>query len=357
MIIAPVHFPMLRVHRSPDEGDHGDAPLMLPFASGTAALRAGLAAYARQRGRGILRLLVPSYICREPMDALTADGIALRYYPVQESLEPDWEALDVQADDADVFLLVHYFSYPNAAAQARAWCAERNIALIEDCAHVMERGNGMGELGLFACFSPWKFFPIPRLGTLVTEDNAFASYVPTLPFTRHRFRYARWYGKRSVQRVLTAAGIRWYAQTTATTPQAVACEAMAADRDVLARAQRYAFARTWIRQRRQENAQALHSFVRGRRPDVLVWRSVPEGIAPYAFPIIWPHPATDVVAVLRRCGIPATLWPTLPAAVRCDAERFPVAHRYAACGILLPVHEHIRARHLAYMLRMLAAVL
>ncbi|MDO8425116.1 MAG: DegT/DnrJ/EryC1/StrS family aminotransferase [bacterium] len=357
MIITPVHFPTLRIHQSPDEDDPVDAPLTVPFASGTAALRAGLAACARQRGCGILRLLVPSYICREPMDALAADGIALRYYPVRESLEPDWEALDAQAGDADAFLLVHYFSYPNAAAQARAWCAARNIAFIEDCAHVMERGSGMGELGLFACFSPWKFFPIPRLGTLVTEDTAFASYVPDIPLARHRLRYARWYGKRSVQRVLTAAGIRWYARTTVDTPQAVAHEAMAADRDVLAHTRRYASARTWIRQRRQENAQAIHSFVRGRRPDVLVRQSVPEGIAPYALPIIWPQPAADVVAVLRRRGIPATLWPTLPDVVRHDARSFPVAHRYAACCVLLPVHEHIRPRHLAYMLRMLATVL
>jgi dTDP-4-amino-4,6-dideoxygalactose transaminase len=81
--------------------------------------------------------------------------------------------------------LVHFAGYPGAAAELRALCDERGVALIEDAAHgpgTSVDGKAAGTFGLAGCFS---FFSNKVLsggegGMLVTDDDELAASARTL---------------------------------------------------------------------------------------------------------------------------------------------------------------------------------
>src|SRR5262249_14275549 len=67
-------------------------------------------------------------------------------------------------------LVVHYFGFPQGIHELREICKRHQIALIEDCAHVLcgdIDGQPLGSFGDAAIFSWRKFLPIYDGGELV----------------------------------------------------------------------------------------------------------------------------------------------------------------------------------------------
>jgi dTDP-4-amino-4,6-dideoxygalactose transaminase len=151
-------------------------------------------------------LWLPDYICNQALAPLRETKTRLVFYPVDETLAPDWAACEELAKSTPpgLFTLVHYFGYGGPLRQARQFCEAHGAVLIEDAAHVLTREGGIGETGDYTIYSLHKHMPIPDGGLLVTAKNshrierAAAALPPRSP------RYAAWLAKRLLQKSLPA---------------------------------------------------------------------------------------------------------------------------------------------------------
>lgn len=119
-------------------------------------------------------LLAPAYHCRTMIDPALRLGAEVRLYPAGADLAPDLDALDRLAgrgkDAARALLLTHYFGFPQALEAVSAFCAERGLALIEDCSHAFFNPVGrdcLGSCGQYTVASPYKFLPGADGGVLL----------------------------------------------------------------------------------------------------------------------------------------------------------------------------------------------
>lgn len=355
-VISPVHFPRYRFPARAAAGGLFDGAYF--FRRGTWALAHGLRAIARMRDVQRLRVLVPAYMCREPLDALRALPIDWAYYDVDARGVPQWEDVHTLARRTPfhVLLLVHYFGFPNDLATARTLCAAYSAELVEDCAHVLEPFGGVGTTGTCSVWSPWKFYPVPELGVLHAADQ-LRPFVEVLSARRDVAACARWHAKRELQRALCAMGVNWYRRERMqqrngvppgdAVPSSVSVRivrSLCGDAPQMAHARRARYA-------------ALERAVHGVRPDAVFLRLGDHPAStPYVFPFLAPQPARAVARRLAQAGIPAFPWPELPHAVR-EAARYPGAHWLAERIVLLPVHEQVGQRQLAAMCRALPSVL
>ena len=115
-------------------------------------------------------ILVPAYVCKSAVEPLLAAGAKVDFYAVTRRCEVDFDDLAprITVDTAAV-LAIHYFGFPTTIDRMRAFCDDRRIALIEDCAHVLfDRLNGrpLGTFGDVSMFSWHKFLPIYDGSTL-----------------------------------------------------------------------------------------------------------------------------------------------------------------------------------------------
>lgn len=135
--------------------------------SGRAAIFHALRLLGVEPGESVL---VPTYHC----PTLVAPVVALRatplFYPLTEERLPDLGKIDSVATRAARAILVpQLFGIPQDLAQVRAWCDERKVPMVEDCAHSIAGKAGsreVGQWGDFATASLTKFLPVGELGWL-----------------------------------------------------------------------------------------------------------------------------------------------------------------------------------------------
>ncbi len=123
-----------------------------------------------------LTVWVPDFFCNTSLAAIRRVGARLVFYPLTDSMAPDMAVCRTMAstDPPDLFLLVHYFGRPAAAAAARDLCHRHGAWLIEDAAHVLRPINGIGVHGDFVIYSPHKHLPIPDGAVLVARASGAA---------------------------------------------------------------------------------------------------------------------------------------------------------------------------------------
>ncbi len=149
-----------------------DLPDLRFTTSGRAAI--GLALRALGVGRGD-RVLVPTYHCPTMIAPVVAAGAAPIFFPIDASGAPASRALDaIDASGVRAMIAAHYFGLPQPMAALRAYCDDRGIALIEDCAHSLfgaVDGRPVGEWGDYAIASLTKFLPVVDGGCLVSRNG------------------------------------------------------------------------------------------------------------------------------------------------------------------------------------------
>lgn len=123
-------------------------------------------------------LLAPAYHCRTMLDPVFALGGDVLLYPLQKNLAPDLASLDSlfarSPTPVRALLATHFFGFPQLLDELSTWCAERNVALVEDCSHVLLcerfRPPGTALHSDFVASSPYKFFPSPDGGLLYARQ-------------------------------------------------------------------------------------------------------------------------------------------------------------------------------------------
>ena len=377
-------FPRPRVPALPplDRSQLGPARAAPPvprrhFARGRYALGA---AY-RLTGVGPTRsLLAPAYHCRTMLDPTLALGAEVALYPLTPDLHADLDGLRRVAaacrTPPAALLLTHYFGLPREVEAVAAWCREQGIALIEDCSHALPFTGAsatraaMGASGRYAVSSPYKFFPCPDGGWLWAAGGApLPPAPPRGPGFRAELRAAlqalRACSRRPRALPLDAAAAAIEAELTALAaqpappgcdwretseqpsdeyrPQEQAIRGLAISRWIERRTDLQAL----IARRRTRYRQWLQAVdaLPGVAP---LFPELPEGVAPYMFPLRVFDPA-PLFHPLKRMGLPIWRWDDM--AVSACA----VARAYRQGVFHLPCHQALDDAQMAWMIALVQA--
>src|SRR6185312_16171151 len=124
--------------------------------------------------------LVPNYYCPTMVAPAEAVGARPVFYPITAAREPDLQWLREQRFEGRVAMLAaHFFGLPIPLTEVRRWCDERNIVLIEDCAHAFfgnHAGTPVGATGDYAVASLPKFFPVLEGGMLASRHRRIGAH-------------------------------------------------------------------------------------------------------------------------------------------------------------------------------------
>ena len=358
MTVPPAPFPatadLFRALGGPKFGQilwADDSDEISVFVKGRVALASGIETLRLERKAQNVRVWIPGYFCNEALDVLRTRGVELRFYPVQEDLSPDWDSVQPNApapDTLHVFVLVHYFGFPNDAAAARTFCDVNQMTLIEDAAHMIRplEGTGFAEMMLFA---PWKMFAVPSGGVLWRQKgNLRAAFTGADFFSKQTF---VWLAVRSIQNLCVRLRVSWHGlyrlQRRRPThgPDRVSsgerCDSYAIRLLHLA----WLGAEDVIR-RRRENYQTLEELSKGIHGIGSLFDGLPETVCPYGLPLVVDAGSSRAVANLTKSGIPASQWPDLPPEVIADPVKHRIALEMFDRLLLLPVHQSLRTRDL-----------
>ncbi len=164
---------------APPEADRAALPPALQrsenlafFEDGRTALDHGLEALPLRAGDEIA---FPAYHCGSEFEVLLRRGFRLRYYDVPTTLAvgPETIARAVGPETRAVYL-IHYLGWPQDTAAISAFCRERGLLLIEDCAQALYGDcpdRPIGRHGDLAIFSLHKFLPLADGGAATAGPN------------------------------------------------------------------------------------------------------------------------------------------------------------------------------------------
>lgn len=312
--------------------------------SGRAAIALALEALGIGRGD---RVLVPTYHCPTMIAPVVAAGATPEFFPIDAAGAPDLSSLPAQRlTGVRAMIAAHYFGLPQAFAPTRAFCDRNNIAFVEDCAHAMfgvAGGRPIGSWGDFAIASLTKFFPVTDGGCLASHCRELGSLQISARPTLDEFKsvaaalelgvqHGRFTAVNPLLRMIFPL-INGLRQTAPGPYQDVASDTGTpsdANRWVLdiagIRARGFAATRfsIWVarhalRERivslRRRNYGHLLELVAGLPGTRPLFPMLPEGAAPYVFPLFVDKPDRYYQRV-RRAGIPIfrwdDCWPTTP---------------------------------------------
>ncbi len=322
-------------------------------------------------------LLAPAYHCRTMLDPALALGSAVLLYRLRADLSPDLAALDDLAarspTPVKALLATHFFGIPQKLDRLSAWCAERDIALIEDCSHAMfseiHRPPGLGLFGEFVVSSPYKFLPSPDGGLIYARQEHRLDEVQT----------------RSPSWLAELRGLASARSMAAEHRQSsAACDATLIDTQLAAIVENPAPAARDFQEQagcsadyrpdeegraslRYSQAVCRHADIaeiaRRRRDNYRRWTAattklpycrplfpeLPEGCIPYMFPLYIEEPEPRF-HWLKRLGLPIWRWDSIV------ASACPTATDYRFRLLHLPCHQSLDERQLAWMIAVIRKV-
>jgi dTDP-4-amino-4,6-dideoxygalactose transaminase len=110
-------------------------------------------------------LWLPAYICRSVAQAAEATATPVRYFAVDESLQPDTSALQSAVRPGDMVLAVDYFGRPPGCAFLDFVARRPDLVFVEDACHAAD--TGVTQWGRWCLRSPRKLVGVPDGGFIV----------------------------------------------------------------------------------------------------------------------------------------------------------------------------------------------
>lgn len=301
-------------------------------------------------------VLVPTYHCPTMVAPVLLANLNVAYFGLRPDGLPNLATIDVTtAANTKAMLVSHYFGLANSLAEVRQWCNERDIALIEDCAHCYFGDAGerqVGDWGDYATASLSKFLPVPEGGLLASAHRPMQNLLLApqgfkaqakgwVDVFELATKYNRLPGLNSLM-----AGIFWlknprnHLQTATPNSTAPATALPAPDAATLMRDSdmaRIALAplgathtlkallpRGRIIARRQQNFATYAGYfvnVQGARP---LFPLQSKAVAPYVFPL-WVDDAERIYRELRAQALPVFRWDRIwPGTPQLDGDVGPL---------------------------------
>ena len=325
-------------------------------------------------------VLVPAFHCLSMIEPIVWSGANPRLYPLDDNLEIGLKDI-AQTDMSRVkaMLVTHYFGFPQPMRAISAFCAERGIGLIEDCAHAMfgkADGKPIGSWGDFAAVSMMKFLPIYDGGGLVSDRRPLdgielrtpslrvqaKAVVNSLERSLHYHRFPGLY--RPMRVVLGTKDYLWSAYKrlrNGNTPKSWQLNDPAAsdgssgfdpawlDRSISLPSATLVsrLPRDRIILRRRANYQRLVEGLRGSRGARAMYPELPLEVVPYVMPLFVDRPQ-PIFDAAKRAGIPIFRW-----------EEFwgGDVPRYAAGLFQIPCHQELTMAEIDWVIATLRNIL
>lgn len=120
-------------------------------------------------------VLIPAYHCESMVSPTKWRGAKPIFYKINMRAEID--VADIKAKitaQTKAIIVTHYFGFIQDMLAITELCTQRNIILIEDCAHAFfgsKNGKAVGSWGSYAIASSMKFFPVYDGGVLASNIN------------------------------------------------------------------------------------------------------------------------------------------------------------------------------------------
>lgn len=118
-------------------------------------------------------VLLPAYHCTVMVAPIVKVGAKPVFFKIKPNLDSDTDDMIAKiTPKTKAIIAVNYCGFIQNMAAVHALCLEKNIPLIEDCAHSFfgqKDGNIVGKYGDFILVSTRKFFPVSEGGSLLIK--------------------------------------------------------------------------------------------------------------------------------------------------------------------------------------------
>ena len=327
------------------------------YSRGMWAMEEGVAAILDKRDKKNGQVWLPDYFCNEALIPLRTREISLYFYPIKDDLSPDWDRIELEVKRScspDVFILVHYFGFPNCLDEARAFCDKHDAELLEDCAHLLLPVNGCGHGTAF--FSPCKLLPLPEGGLLIISNKSSVQQ-PKKGFENNKKLILKWLALRLSQRMMLSIGISWhrFRKTAIGNLHNNPANQLSEKKEMFPN--KYSLKLLgviekdldYVVEKRRANYMRLLRAIDGIKEGKPLFPLLPDYVCPYAFPMIVSEGRDLVSRQLNQSGVPASSWPDLsPEVLKARAEH-ETAIRLQEHILLLPVHQDLSGKQVEYM--------
>ena len=316
------------------------------------------------------KVLIPAFHCNAMVEPVIAAGAQPLFYRIKEDLGADLTDIAAKADrETRILLAPHYFGFPQDMPALRAFCDERRIALLEDCAHAFfgsSAGRALGSFGDFAIASLTKFFPVRDGGCLIASPRAqhhepvalssqgFAANLATfLDTIEDATDYGRLRGLRPL--VTLKGGLRGLVRALAPDrqpkrsvnpaqsrgggegefdPSWKRVSISAASRLIVALSPRHHIVAN--RRRNYERLSSAFSGLPGCRP---LMPKLPDGVVPYMFPL-WVGRLSEIFDRLEDDAVPMARFGQFPWH-GLEPDTCPVSTQLSRHSVQFPCHQEL----------------
>jgi hypothetical protein len=262
---------------------------------------------------------LPAYVCGDVVQAVP-QGVSIRYFAVDDELQPDVNRLSSDLRAGDHVLAVDYFGRPPARAFQDLVAARRDVRWVEDRAQALDCGPAWGD---WLLYSPRKLIGVPDGGILIpTKAVHPLPMLQTEPLTDFGFIAPSLERFEDPEELQNAGWYERYVHAEAT---------MSPGRFAMSRLSAAILKGANVNphvERRQANYRTLHarlerwSFLKEGQPDFV----------PLGFPIAVPNAAQLGQRLSQQRIFAARHWKSLPS----HPDEHENAHRLAHKLITLP---------------------
>lgn len=305
-------------------------------------------------GKKEWQILLPDYICDDLVRAIKKAGFEVSYYNINEDLRPDEnDIIENITDKTLAILVVHYFGFYIPIDDIASYCRQKGVYVIDDCAHVLFYDYKTAYRifkGDAAIFSLRKIFPIPDGGLLFARDMKINAGV----LDRYKIKslgLTKFYLKYILSRIIISPardfGGENYIDGSFHDIKGISSISETilknhVDTESIKKRRRRNFF-YYIKRLKESN---ISSKVEP------LFYDLKEFEVPYMFPLRLRHSNKELVMNLRKQGVPAISWPSLPDEVR-NSARHSIAKELQDKILLLPLHQDIDNYHIDYIVHKL----
>jgi len=334
------------------------------YSRGLWALSEGIKSLQRKKKKKNLIIWFPNYFCNESLYAVRQLPVKIIFYPISKNLEPNWYILEeniIKYGPPDVFLLVHYFGFPNNLKRAKEFCKKYKIDLIEDAAHVLFPTHGIGESGSVVIYSPRKVLALPEGGILVVHKE-LENYVKRADNVFINKAIITWFMKRFTQKIMIKLNIPWHKFWGIKGDQYLNAKRLnfllSPNCSIITLKLMCAMEKEFdkVIQKRRENYNLLCEEMTN---DIIcpLFSSLPEHVCPYTFPILVKKKRDLFLRKLQDKGIPASSWPDLPPEVLGNKKVHKEAIWLQKHIILFLIHQSLSEKQMRYIVNVSKGVI
>lgn len=328
-------------------------------------------------------VLLPAYHCASMVEPVLWAGATPVFYRIHADTSVDFDDIAARTGAATrVLVATNYFGFPQDLKRLRAFCDERSLMLLEDCAHSFlgeHGGRPLGSYGDYAIASSMKFFPMYEGGCLVSShhdlsrlnlESAGAGFEAKVALNtlEDSFAYGRMPVLAALCRLPLALKNQVWGRIKARSPGGRRLSPDSSDGG-------FGFDPSWLGKRSSMCARLLLQLVSRERMGTLrrrhyqrlaaalghlpgcrpLFASLPEGVFPWVFPLLVDAPESAFRA-LKTAAVPVIrfgeyLWPGV------DASVCAVSVDLSRRVLQFPCHQELRDGEIDWMIAAIRTVM